>query len=77
MYPDPGVRAPPPVVVSKTKGQGLRQELSVSRRIRSAAETWELDDVIKGAQGNLVWDLPRSARHEVSSRTIGTDSLMV
>ena len=65
VYPDPGVRAPAPVVVYKTKGQGLRQEITASRRIRSSAETWELDDVINRGAGNMVWDVPRSARHEV------------
>ncbi|KAI6645659.1 hypothetical protein LOD99_12922 [Oopsacas minuta] len=63
VYPDPKIRAPPPIVLAKTKGQGLRQEMSASRRVRSAAENWELDEVISRSD-NLVWDVPRSARHE-------------
>ena len=56
------MRAPPPVVVAKTKGQGLRREVSASRRVRSAAENWELDEVLNRPEGNMVWDVPRSAR---------------
>ena len=75
MYPDPRIRAPASIVLSKTKGQGIRREMSASRRVRSAAENWELDDVIARAEGNMVWDVPRSARHGVSiSGTSGRDT---
>ena len=70
VYSDLRIRAPASVVLSKTKGQGIRQEMSANRRVRSAAENWELDDVIARAEGNTVWDVPRSARHEVSCDTL-------